>query len=121
VGIVEFPTRSGLNSQTANDSVFNDTSTIGKYKIYPLINGLSDHDAQLLILSKGGKKEEDCHIYIKIKINKYTIADCQLKLSHEIWEQVLHVCTVHQQYQSLYYPTNALIYINCSLLKPVNV
>ena len=55
-GIVEFPTRFGLNSQTAIDNVFIDTSTIGKYNLYPCINGLSDHDAQLLTVSYGGKK-----------------------------------------------------------------
>jgi hypothetical protein len=55
-GIVEFSTRYGLISQTAINNVFIDTSTIGKYDFYPLINGLSDHDAQLLILHKGQKK-----------------------------------------------------------------
>ena len=49
VSIVEFPTRFGLNSQTAIDNVLIDTSTTGKYDLYPLINGLSDYDAQLLI------------------------------------------------------------------------
>jgi len=84
VGIVEFPTRFDLNSQTAIDNVFIATSTIGKY-LYCLINGLSDHDAQLLILNKGQKKrEKEYHTYIKRKINKYTIADFQLKLSHEM-------------------------------------
>jgi len=53
--IVEFPTAFGLNSHTAVDSVFIDTYTIGKYVLYPLINGLSDHDIQLLILNKGQK------------------------------------------------------------------
>jgi hypothetical protein len=53
VGIVKFPTRFGLNSQTAIDNVFIDTSTSGKYDLYALINGLSDHDAQLLISNKG--------------------------------------------------------------------
>jgi len=85
VGIVEFATRFGLISQTAIDSVFIDTSTIRKYELYPFINRLSDHDAQLLILSNGEKKEKECHTYIKRKINKYTIADFQLKLSHETW------------------------------------
>jgi len=55
----------GLNSQTAIDNVFIDTSTIGKYDLYPLINGLSDHDAQLLILNMGQKKENQCHTYTK--------------------------------------------------------
>jgi hypothetical protein len=43
-GVVKFPTRMGLNSHTVIDSVFIDTSTNGKYDLYPLINGLSDHD-----------------------------------------------------------------------------
>ena len=54
-GIVEFRTIFGLNSQTAIDNFFIDTSTIGKYKLCPFINGLSDHNAQLLILSNGEK------------------------------------------------------------------
>jgi hypothetical protein len=65
-------------------------SSTGTYKLYPFINGLLDHDAQLLILSKREKKEKECHTYIRREINKYkyTIADCQLKLSHEMWEKV---------------------------------
>jgi hypothetical protein len=57
VGIVEFHTRFGLNSHTAIGNVFIDTSTIGKYDLYPLIHGLSDDDTQLLILNKGQKKD----------------------------------------------------------------
>jgi len=87
-GIFKFPTRFGLNSHTAIDSVFIDTSTFGKYDLNPLINGLSDHDDQLLILNKGQKKEKECHTYIKRKINYYIIAYFRLKLSHEMWEQV---------------------------------
>jgi len=68
------------------------TSTIGKYNLYPLINGLSAHDAQLLILNKGHKKGKECHTDIKRTINRYTVADFQWKLadfqwklSHETW------------------------------------
>ena len=56
--IVEFPTRFGLNSQMAIDNVCIDTSTIGKYELDPFINGLSDHNAQLLILSNREKKRK---------------------------------------------------------------
>jgi hypothetical protein len=38
-GIVEFPTRFGLNSQTAIDNVFIDTSTTVNCELYQLING----------------------------------------------------------------------------------
>ena len=57
VGIAEFPTRYGLNYQTAINNVFIDTSTFGKYKLNPSVNGLSDHDAQLLILVNGKKRK----------------------------------------------------------------
>jgi len=49
MGIVEFPTRYGLNSQMAKNNDFIDTSTLGKCELYPSVNGLSDHDAQLVI------------------------------------------------------------------------
>ena len=84
-GILKFPSRFGLNSHTAIDKVFIDTSTNRKYDLYPRINGLSDHDAQLLILNKGQKRKKECHTYTIRKINKYTIADFQMKLSHETW------------------------------------
>ena len=67
VGIVEFPTRFGPNSQTAIDNVYVDTSTIGKYELYLLINGLSDHDAQLLILNKGQKRKRNVILTSKEK------------------------------------------------------
>ena len=37
--------------------------------IYTLINGLSDHDAQLFITNKVGKQEKECHTYFQRKIN----------------------------------------------------
>ena len=100
VGIIEFPTRYGLNSQTATDSVSIDTSTTGKCKLYPFINGLSDHDAQIVIVDKGEKKEKKCHNYIRRKINKHTIADFQLKLGHEMWEQAFDGNDVNKIFNS---------------------
>jgi hypothetical protein len=90
VGIVEFPTRFGGNSQTAIDNDFFDTSTIGKYELYPFRIGLSDHDAQLLTTNSGKLQEKYYNITNKRKINTNTIVDFQWKLSHESWEQVFH-------------------------------
>jgi len=74
-GIVEFHTRFGLTSQTGIDNVFIDIPTMENYELYPLINGLSYHDVQILILNMGQKKEKECYTYTRRKINKYTIAD----------------------------------------------
>jgi len=80
--------------------MFSLTTTIGNYEIHPSINGLSDHDTQLLILSNGGKKEKDCNTTIKKKINKFTIADLQWKLSHETWEHVFQGNDVNMIFNS---------------------
>jgi hypothetical protein len=50
VNTVNFPTRLQNNSATAIDNIFIDASLQGNYVIYPLCNGLSDHDVQLIIL-----------------------------------------------------------------------
>jgi len=57
----------GPNSHTAIDNVFIATSTIGKYDLYPHINGLSDHDAWLLIINKVQKQERNVILRSKEK------------------------------------------------------
>jgi len=54
-----------------------------------LINGLSDHDAQLLMIQFAQKPNKDQCTYFKININQYAIADCLLKLSYETWDSVI--------------------------------
>ena len=49
--IVHFPTRSQGYSSTAIDNIFIDTYKFINYTVSPLHNGLSDHDAQLLIIN----------------------------------------------------------------------
>jgi exonuclease III len=48
--IVNFPTRLGQNSSSIIDNVFLDNSYLNKYDIAPVINGLSDHNEQLLMI-----------------------------------------------------------------------
>jgi hypothetical protein len=42
---VDFPTR------TAIDNIFINFCRINSFKIHPTVNGLSDHDAQFLVIS----------------------------------------------------------------------
>jgi hypothetical protein len=49
---VDFPTRPQNNSATAIDNIFIDVSLQGNYVVYPLCNGLSDHNAQLIALTE---------------------------------------------------------------------
>jgi len=48
--IVNFPTRTQKHSATAIDNIFIDISKMGNYSLCPIINGLSDHDAQSITL-----------------------------------------------------------------------
>ena len=45
--IIDFPTRTNNTTSTAIDNVFINKFKHVNYKIYSLINGLSDHDAQI--------------------------------------------------------------------------
>jgi exonuclease III len=47
---VEFPTRVGKNTSTAIDNIFIDRARIHSFKVTSISNGLSDHDAQCLVL-----------------------------------------------------------------------
>jgi hypothetical protein len=97
--IVKFPTRFGLNSYTAIDNLFIDISCLGNYELYCLTNGLSDHEAQLLVIYKIYKQAKEDHTYFKKKINKYHIADFQLNLSYEPWGMVFDKNDVNKAFK----------------------
>ena len=48
---VRFPTRSVNGTSSAIDNIFIDKMHIGNYTLHPLINGLSDHDGQIIQLT----------------------------------------------------------------------
>jgi hypothetical protein len=48
--VVNFPTHTQKHSATAIDNIFIDISKMRNYSICPIINGLSDHDAESVTL-----------------------------------------------------------------------
>jgi hypothetical protein len=48
--IVNFPTRIQKNSYSVIDNIFINILNFNKFSVCPIINGLSDHDAQGLII-----------------------------------------------------------------------
>jgi exonuclease III len=50
ISTIGFPTRITNGSASAIDNIFIDISHIGRYTACPVINGLSDHDAQVIRL-----------------------------------------------------------------------
>jgi hypothetical protein len=79
------------NSANAIDNIFIDASLQGNCVIYPLCNGLSDHDAQLIVLTE--VKAFTKNVGIKNKkvirrIDKAAAQDFQYKLSFVSWDSV---------------------------------
>jgi len=46
--VANFPTRCSKHSATAIDNIFIDIDSGNDYTLCPIMNGLSDHDSQLL-------------------------------------------------------------------------
>ena len=86
--IITFPTRVGPTSSTTIDNTFIDEQQLNDYEVFPVHNGLSDHEAQLLIsqfpLLCTTKKE----ILDRRIINDYNMIEFKMKLSNEKWEPI---------------------------------
>ena len=88
ISVINFPTRIKNNSSTAIDNIFIDITQFGMYSTYPMKNGLSDHDAQVLELyvdNLNNNKNEHTTITLR-KINFNTINEFKDKLSSEPWQ-----------------------------------
>jgi hypothetical protein len=105
VSTVDFPTRLHSNSATAIDNIFIDVSLQGNYVVYPLCNGFSDDDAQLIALTERrsfirnmGKKEKR-----KIRsIDQVAVQDFQYKLSFETCDSVFSTSDINRMYNSFF-------------------
>jgi hypothetical protein len=122
VKTVTFPTRFDQNSCSATDNIFIDTSKFEDYFIYPLSNGLSDHDTQIITL-KGPYNILNSHSsgYSR-KINKSTVAEFQYHLSFETWNSVFETEDVNDMFNTflnsflrIFYSSFPLIKINTKL------
>ena len=87
---VNLPTGIFNGSSTAIDNIFIVLSR--NFTINPFINGLSDHDFQLLKLEKViAPIQEFTSCYVR-NINSFTIYEFQSKLSADNWEDIFEGC-----------------------------
>jgi len=85
---VNFPTRINSKSSTIIDNVFIDKSKNHNYSIIPISNGLSDHDAQVILLHNTELPRQQIKTINKRIINDTTIAQFKINLSYESWSNV---------------------------------
>jgi hypothetical protein len=89
--IITFLTRIGPNMSTIIDNIFIDELQFMKYyEIFSASEGLSDHEAQLLIVHLPSLTIKNNDVYYSRTVNDYNIADFRIKLSYENWESVFN-------------------------------
>jgi len=86
IGTVSFLTRKANASTTAIDNIF--ITRTKNYIINPHINGLSDYEAQILVIENTVPTKQRNNITTKRDINDQSILEFQLLLSHENWEEI---------------------------------
>ena len=88
--IVDFPTRTNNTNSTAIDNIFINKFKHENYEIYPLINGLSNHNAQILRLPNTSIPNYGNELYIYREVNEFSLNEFQINLSHETWKNVFN-------------------------------
>ena len=111
VQIISFPTRISSTSISLIDNFFLDRSIYNKFHVYPAINGLSDHDGQILILENLQAMMQSEQVNAFREINEEKIANFQLALQNENWEEVYNQENVNRKF-NIFLNTFLLIYEN---------
>jgi exonuclease III len=99
--VVDFPTRITKDSSTAIDSIFLNYSRLNIFQVFSIINGLSDHDAQYLILNSFFSTQRKRNQLVKRRIlSESNIANFTLMLHRESWDSILSSTDVNVSFNS---------------------
>jgi hypothetical protein len=97
--VVDFTTRITAISSTAVDSIFVDYITLSKLHVFPVINGLSDHDAQYLIINNVAHCQKNKSKLINRRIiYKSGILTSKEMLGNESWDSVFSNVDVNKSF-----------------------
>ena len=118
--LINFPTRVQNTSATAIDNIFLDVSHYESYAVTPIINGMSDHDAQLLTINTNNSQVPIHRSRTVRKINKYTISNFIDKLSSEIWDPIFSSEDVNAMFNSFLNTYLRIFYSSFPLKKVKN-
>ena len=106
-------------SATAIDNIYIDVSQFESYVATPIFNGLSDHDAQLLISSIFSHIPKQKYKTVR-KINKYTISDFINKLIYESWDTIFNRNDVNAMFNSFLNTYLRIFYFGLPLKRVIN-
>jgi hypothetical protein len=96
---VYFPTRITKNSATLIDNIFVDKR---RYNVKPFINGLSDHDAQVITLVNSKVRNNITESIPIRNINTNNILEFQMLLSREQWNNIFGNNNVNNMFNNFH-------------------
>jgi hypothetical protein len=99
-GTVNFPNRIYNNFMMTIDNVFINSVNQNSISVYPWINGLSDHDAQIIVLRDIAIRTYDKNLYFCRSFNRLSAVDLNLKLSYESWDNVFSYNDVNESFNN---------------------
>ena len=85
---VSIPTRINSKSYTIIDKIFIDKLKNPDHSLIPISNGLSDHDAQIILIRNTDLPIQQRQSISKRTFNNTTIAQFKTNLSYESWSNV---------------------------------
>jgi exonuclease III len=95
--VVDFPTRRTNNEGTLTDTIFLGTTAYDQIQTKPFINGLSDHDAQIICLHKINLISQQNFLKRKSRvINDDTICYFKSLLEEETWNHIFSGSCVNE-------------------------
>jgi hypothetical protein len=79
---------------------------------YPVINGLSDHDAQLIKLENIFMQKKANEVKIVRNFDTYSRSDFKIKLSEETWDNIFDESDVNKMFDN-FHNTYLRIFYSC--------
>jgi hypothetical protein len=101
VSTTEFPTRIANGCTSIIDNIYIDKIHTGRYIACPVINGLPDHDTQLIKLENVFMQKKANEVKIVRNFNTYSISDFKVKLSEETWDNILDESEVNNMFDEV--------------------
>lgn len=97
--VVNFPTRVTDNSKSLIDNIFIDIARSPNLTVNPIINGLSDHDGQVLIISgiSPQTKAKSCNMMFRCINTENLISFCN-SLQYTDWGPIYNAKNVNDKY-----------------------
>jgi hypothetical protein len=101
---VNFATRVQNSSCTAADNIFIDSARLSSSYTSPIVNDLSDHDAQFLTISNIAEEVNLAPLKWRTRIiNGETTAQFQRLLENKMWEPVFENRDTNYKFNSFLY------------------